>query len=210
VHWCGIAGAAIALAILAGCSGTSVESTAESGDPTQSAGTDSSAQSSPTDPTAGGSDGGDPGGSDDPGGQGTQATALPTLPPVELDQEADFGDGVTARVTGVRAVDAEASGAGEIGGPALAFTIELDNRTTEQLPLDTVTVLMVYGGADTPAIPILGDPRARPFSGRLEPDAAKSGVYIFTVPEDGRDDVTLTVSHASLSPIVAFQGSAPG
>jgi hypothetical protein len=128
---------------------------------------------------------------------------------VDLEDEADFGDGVTARVTRVRAVDAKASGAGEISGPAVAFTIRLENGTAKRLRLDTVNVTMVYGEADTPAIPVVGDRRARPLSGVLKPDDARSGVYIFTVPEDMREDVTLTVSHASLSPIVAFRGSAP-
>ncbi|MGB7980663.1 MAG: hypothetical protein WCF36_07700 [Candidatus Nanopelagicales bacterium] len=124
-----------------------------------------------------------------------------------MDDEADFGDGVTAKVNGVRAVEAEASGAGEISGPALAFTIQLGNGSPEAVTLDTVNVVLLQGEQDSPALPVFGDSLAKPFTGTLKPDANQQGVYLFTLPVDQRDDVTLTVSYESISPIVAFKGS---
>lgn len=139
----------------------------------------------------------------------SEAEELPTVPAVAIEEEADFGDGVTARVTKMAAVDAEAAGAGEIGGPAVAVTIELTNGTRASLPLDAVNVLLSYGSQDTPALPVIGDGRAKSLSGSLKPGASRKGVYVFTLAPNDRDAVTLTVSHTSLSPIVAFEGAAP-
>lgn len=133
----------------------------------------------------------------------------PMVPPVSIKEEADFGDGVTATVVKLAAVDAEAAGAGEIGGPAVAVTIALRNGTSKTLPLGAVNVQMVYGSEQTPATPVDGDPQAKDFTGSLDPKDRQKGVYLFTIPPDERDEVTITVSHASLSPIVAFQGVAP-
>lgn len=138
-----------------------------------------------------------------------ESRSIPTRKAVPLDDEAEFGDGVTAELTSIKAIDAEAKGIGEIAGPALKLTIALKNGTDESIPLDYVVVNTLYGKDKLPATAIYGDPDADPFRGTLKPGKSATGVYIFSVPEDERDKVRITVSHESLSPIVVFTGSAP-
>lgn len=208
--WSKVGAAAVLVAALglAGCSGEAADADGGAG----------ASSASPVAPSVDAS--ASPESSESASTPGSTATASPTdsasepesvetLPAVDLDEDADFGNGITARVAKVRAVNAEASGAGEISGPAVAVTIELENGTAKKLDLGTVNVQMVYGDDDTPALPVFGDSRADSFSGSLKPDATKKGVYIFTVPKDARGDATITVSYEGSSPIVAFQGSLP-
>lgn len=138
-----------------------------------------------------------------------ESRSIPTRKAVPLDDEAEFGDGVTAELTSIKAIEAEAKGIGEIAGPALKLTITLTNGTDKSIPLDYVVVNTLYGKDKLPATAIYGDPDADPFRGTLKPGKSAKGVYIFSVPEDERDKVRITVSHESLSPIVVFTGSAP-
>lgn len=134
---------------------------------------------------------------------------VPVLDPVSLDETADFGDGITAGLASVRAVEGSGSGAGEIAAPSLAVEVELTNGTGDDLALDTVVVNTSFGADDTPASPLFGDPSSEPFSGVLAAGERARGTYLFVVPTDQRDAVAISVSHSSLSPVVVFEGAAP-
>lgn len=128
-----------------------------------------------------------------------------TSPPVALDETASFGTGVTARLTAVESVDGEASGVGEVAGPAVRVTVELHNGTSEALALNKV-IVDVFAGADlAPGEPLSG-PGIRWFEGTLEPGGDATGVYVFGVPADRRDQVQVKVSYDPLAPTVLFEG----
>ena len=63
--------------------------------------------------------------------------------------------------------------------------------------------------AGNPAGPIAADPSA-PLSGVLDPGATKSGTYVFTVPADQRNPVTVTVNYSAGAPTLVFTGQVAG
>lgn len=139
----------------------------------------------------------------------TQETpqVLQTHRPVPMKTAAPFGDGVTATIVSVVPVQSIGKGPGEISGPAIKVTISLENGTNNTVPVNQVTVNASYGTADDPSIPILGDPSAKPFTGTVASGASTRGTYIFDIPTGDRSRVTVSVSHAALSPIVVFRGA---
>lgn len=124
-----------------------------------------------------------------------------------LDDEAAVGNGVSATLVSVRAVDGSATGPGNIAGPALRVTVHLTNRTVAPVGLDLVSVDLTYGDDRLPASP-LDDPSRVPFSGTLRPGGAAEGTYVFTVPADDRGVVTVSVGYQPGAPFMVFTGSA--
>ncbi len=131
-----------------------------------------------------------------------------TNPPVPMDGEGDFGGQVTVRLPDISAIDASARLPGEISGPAVAVTVEIQNDSSDAIGLDSVSV-DAFGPGATPTSAITTDPAA-PLSGVLNPGETKSGVYVFTMPQDARGDVQVIVSYSVGSPTVVFTGSVPG
>jgi hypothetical protein len=139
----------------------------------------------------------------------TDAPTVPapetTLSPVPLDGTASFGTGVTARLTAVESVAGEASGPGEVAGPAVRVTVELHNGTNEALALNEMIVDVFAGTELAPGEPLSG-PGVQWFDGTLEPGGDATGVYVFGVPADRRDQVRVRVSYDPLAPTVLFEG----
>lgn len=144
------------------------------------------------------------------GGEAALDGVAPTLAPVPLDEPASFGNGMAARVLEVTPVVGEGVGRGETGGPSLQFTIELTNGTGQDVVLDRVVVNAYYGPDADPAVALFGDPRSRPFDEAVPPGGRSTGDYVFAVPEDGREQITVTVSYIAPEPVVAFSGSVGG
>ena len=149
----------------------------------------------------------DPAASEPPVAAGDASVLPVALPAVALDQEASGEDGVMAQVVSMEAIDGTAEGVGNIAGPALRATVRLTGATPEPVDLDLVSVTLTHGPDATPASP-LDDPSRAPFAGTLESGGTAEGVYVFTVPEDGRDAVTLTVGYRGEAPFLVFSGSA--
>lgn len=129
----------------------------------------------------------------------------PSLPAVGLDRTADAGDGVTATIEAIEAIEGTGTGPGNVAGPALRVTVRIENRSTDPLDLSGVTVGLDTGEERTPAAP-LGDPSTAPFGGTLAPDDAAEGVYVFTVPADDRDLVVVSVGYEPGAPYIVFTG----
>ncbi len=141
-------------------------------------------------------------------GETVPVETVVTAPPVDIDDEADPGTGMVFRLERLEAVDGEATGPGEIAGPAVRVTVVATNGTSEPVLLDSVVVDFVYGPDRTSASPLSG-PGAERFSGRLAPGDTATGVYVFDVPVAERDEVSVLVSYeAAVSPVV-FTGAAP-
>jgi hypothetical protein len=131
-----------------------------------------------------------------------------TAPPVAIDAEADAGTGMTFRLEALEAVTGEATGPGEIAGPAVRVTVVATNDSPSPVVLEGVVVDLTYGNDGTSAAPLSGPGVVR-FSGEVSPGASATAVYVFDVPLDQRGDVSVLVSYlASVSPVV-FEGPAP-
>ncbi len=126
-----------------------------------------------------------------------------------IEKPADFGGGVTAQIVGVAAVAGNGQGVGDLDAPAVQVRVKVANDTGEPLSMDSVVVNAYYGADDTPASPLLGDPSADWLRGQLADGRTATGVYLFTVPPDERDQVTITVSYRAGTPIAVFEGSVP-
>jgi hypothetical protein len=131
----------------------------------------------------------------------------PSLPEVPLDAPAAVGNGIVAAIASVEAIDGTAVGPGNIAGPALRLTVRIDNGTGEAVSLDGVAVNLSYGPDRTPASP-LDDPSRSPFSGMVGPGASGEGVYVFRVPDDVRDRITVEVGYQAGAPLLLFTGPA--
>jgi len=128
-----------------------------------------------------------------------------TLKPVPLQSTADFGTGLTVRLTHIHAVKGVAKAPGEISGPAIEVTVVADNAARRQISLDGVVVFLSYGADRAPASEF--DTMGTPLRGRLAVGSTRTGAYVFAVPSDQRGDVRLEVSYTGEAPTVAFEGS---
>lgn len=171
----------------------------------------SSDEGAPTDspsPTASAStpaDGEDPSAPPAPDPSATPGT-MPELPPVAPDEPSDNGAGLVAEITAMKAVQGEAVQAGEIAGPAVQFTLRLTNDTDAPLDLGLIAVNAYIGEAKTPAGGLV-KPGAAPFGGTLEVGDSTEGVYVYSIPEDQRGDVTVTLDYRAGQPAFVFRGA---
>jgi hypothetical protein len=129
----------------------------------------------------------------------------PSLPAVALDEEADVGNGISAAIVSVEAIDGTATGPGNVAGPAVRVTVRLANGTAAPLSLDGVAVDLAHGSDLTPASP-LDDPSARPFTGTVAAGDSADGVYVFSVDEQSRESVTVSVGYQAGAPFMVFTG----
>jgi hypothetical protein len=129
----------------------------------------------------------------------------PALPEVALDAEAAVGNGIVATLPRIEAIEGTAVGPGNIAGPALRVTVRIANGTAEDVPLEGVAVNMYYGADRTPASP-LDDPSRRPFGGLVSAGDSAEGIYVFSVPADARDAVTIEVGYQAGAPLLLFTG----
>jgi hypothetical protein len=129
----------------------------------------------------------------------------PALAPVPLDGTADTGDGVTATLPSIEAIQGTANGPGNIAGPALRVTVRIQNGTGEPISVEGVAVNVYLGAELAPASP-LDDPSQQAFTGLVQPGESADGVYVFTVPTDRRDAVTVEVGYAPGVPFMRWTG----
>lgn len=137
---------------------------------------------------------------------GVEVPEEDVAPPVSFEEPVEIA-AFSAAVLDIRAIEGVGQGIGEISGPALAFTIEITNNTQEVL--ETLgAVVNVYDSTKAPAIPLLGDPNAKPLPARIAPGETATGTYVFRVAPELRDDLTMTVAFDPEFSVVAFSGAA--
>lgn len=129
-----------------------------------------------------------------------------TAPAAPLTETADFGTGMTLRIERIESVEGAARGPGEIGGPALRLTLRMSNDSDATVSLESVVVDATAGPDRTPA-PTLSGPGAKLFEGEVPAGGSTTGVYVFAVPEDARDQLRVVVSYSSGAPAVALTGA---
>lgn len=143
---------------------------------------------------------------------GAALPPLGTAPPevVTLDAPAPVAGGAQARVVSVEEITAEASGIGEIGGPAMLVTLEVLNSGTDPVALGAFSVSAYLGDDAVPASPVTSDERHVPLTGQLAGAATARGSYVFSLRGDPGGLVSISVLSATDSPQVVFQGQRPG
>jgi hypothetical protein len=129
----------------------------------------------------------------------------PALPAVALDQPVVV-DEVTATLPEIEEITGQATGPGDVAGPALRVTVRIQNGTQEAIALDEVSVNAYYRADLTPAPP-LNDPSALAFFGPLPAGEAAEAVYVFRVPPEQRGQVTLEVGYRPGAPLAIFSGA---
>ena len=131
----------------------------------------------------------------------------PALEPVSLDAPGPVGDGTVVTLPAIEAIQGSGQGPGNVAGPALRVTVRVVNGGDREISVDGVAVNLSYGPDGAPASP-LDDSSARPFTGRLAPGEEAEGVYVFSVPSNARDAVTVDVGYQAGAPRVLFVGPA--
>ncbi|MGN6445469.1 hypothetical protein [Amnibacterium sp.] len=147
-------------------------------------------------------------------------TAAPTRPPVGAAPQptrtasitrptaVPIAKELTASVAKMEAVTGTAQGPGEIGGPAVRFTIVIKNTTGRSVSLSNTVVNAYYGAATTPAVQ-LQSPGGRDFPASVADGGTAQGVFVFNIPTAGRSQVKVTVDTSVQNPVIAFSGAAP-
>ncbi|MHA7278694.1 hypothetical protein ACX80H_02945 [Arthrobacter sp. MDT2-2] len=155
-----------------------------------------------------------------PSGPETKASGPPGVPgkiineppPVAVakgfDKATDVVQGVSVRVSGRKAVPGEARGVGEVAGPAVQFTLTVTNRTPEPVSLAEAVVNVEAGSGRVPA-ELLSGPGAVAFPAEVGAGKTVSGVFVFRIPPDQRGAVRVLFHHQAVTPVAAFEGSAP-
>lgn len=165
---------------------------------------DGAPEGSPSPSATASAGGDDPTGAPTPDPSETPGT-MPELAPVAPDEPADNGDGLVAEIAAMKAVEGEAVQAGEIAGPAVQFTLRLTNDTDAPLDLGLIAVNAYIGAAKTPAGGLV-KPGAAPFEGTLDVGESAEGVYVYSIPEGERGDVTVTLDYRAGQPAFVFRG----
>jgi hypothetical protein len=123
----------------------------------------------------------------------------------ELDDVVTLNTGVRVSVSEITGITVEAETPGELAGPAVAATIRFENESGHPLDLGAAMVTLVDAAGNV-AAPTTSEPAA-PTSGTLDDGGTAEGTYVFRMPEDTRNAITLTVDYAAGAPVVVFHGS---
>lgn len=118
---------------------------------------------------------------------------------------ATFDGKVTASVVKVSAIIGKAHGPGEVGGPSVELQIRLSNLTKAPLGLGSV-VVTVDDAARVPASPLSGAP-AQGFHETLASGASAVGTYVFALPADHKNPLSITLSYSADAPAAVFTAS---
>jgi hypothetical protein len=123
-----------------------------------------------------------------------------------LREKGDLGNGVTVRLSDIQQVDGEARGPGEVAGPALRVSIEVQNSTNNEVSMELALANLYYGRNRTPASPLSG-PGLRTFPPMIAAGKAASARYVFGVPKQGRNPLAVEFSYTVEAPTVIFEGN---
>jgi hypothetical protein len=143
-----------------------------------------------------------------PAGGSTGPTPPPAQAPVALTEPAAPVPGVTFSIGKLEAVDGVANGPGEVAGPALRFAATVRNDTAEPVSLRS-TVINMFAGAESTPMTEVGEPGGVPLPETVAAGESATGVFVFTVPDEFRDRIQISVDYLADAPVVLFEGEAP-
>lgn len=136
--------------------------------------------------------------------QTVKSHKISVLPKVALTRSVDVATGVAVRIAEIRAVSAVTHVPGQVNGPAIEVTVSITNGTAKALPLNAAEANVSDSKGD-PGIPVTTSD-TRPFAGSVKPGATTTGVFVFRVPVNRRDPVTVTATCAAAGPVAQFAG----
>ena len=148
-----------------------------------------------------------------PSASGT-SSATPSAVPSASATSAPIGGagtikpGLTAQITKFEAVDGVAKTPGETSGPSVRFTVTITNAGSLAESLATTVVTVYYGADRTPALQ-LSEPGGTDMPASVAGNTTATGIYIFTIPVDQRNNVRLEVDYSVKVPPLVFQGALP-
>ena len=125
---------------------------------------------------------------------------------VKLDKPSTDGAGAVVRITDAKAIAAKAQLPGEVAGPGVALTLEVENESQRTVDLSAVVVTLLDSDS-APGVEMSAKP-ADPLSGTLRPGKTTTGVYVFTVDEARRSPISISVTLAGAAPVLVFKGDA--
>ncbi len=111
-------------------------------------------------------------------------------------------------VSGLEAVEGAAQSPGDVAGPSVRVTLVVTNDSAATIDLSTAVTNMFSGAERSPASELAG-PGAQALPGTLAAGSSATGVFVFSIPTDQRDNVTITFDYSVDVPIVVFTGAAP-
>ena len=129
----------------------------------------------------------------------------PTAPPIALDQVAEPAEGVRVTLGSITPFDGQASVPGEVEGPALQVTVNVENTSKTEALTDTLIVNVYYGPDRTPANILVRPRQDLPVT--IPAGESAKGVYGFSVPADARGQILVEVDLAVDLPVVLFEGA---
>jgi hypothetical protein len=132
---------------------------------------------------------------------------FPELPAVEPEETGE-AEGISAELVKFESVMGEVVGPGDVARPAVRVTVEITNTGDEDLNLNLV-VMNAYMGVQRDPAETYEQPGGDPVNGSLAPGKKATGVYLFRIPEDRRDDVTFVVDYHAGEPAIVFRGEVP-
>jgi hypothetical protein len=113
---------------------------------------------------------------------------------------------VTVRVSDIQQVDGEAQGPGEVAGPALRVSIEVQNSTDNEISMELALANLYFGPDRAPASSLSG-PGLRAFPPKIASGKSASARYVFGVPKQGRNPLAVEFSYTVEAPTVIFEGN---
>lgn len=144
-----------------------------------------------------------------PAGGNIKKTVKPPKPAptkkVKIEDKAEVVSEISAKIVGVKAINVVPNGPGEVGGPGVAVTVQVDNKTKQDFDLELVSVNLT-DSKGLPGSGMTGSP-ASWLEGTLKAGSKKSGVYVFTVPSTNRKPVKVELSLRPDLPMVLFSGN---
>lgn len=132
---------------------------------------------------------------------------FPELAPVAPEEPGE-AEGIGARLVRFESVTGEVVGPGDVEAAAVRVTVDITNTGNVPLNLDLV-VMNAYMGVQRDPAETYEQPGGSPVSGELAPGSTATGVYLFRIPEDRRDDVTFVVDYRAGLPAITFRGPVP-
>jgi hypothetical protein len=130
------------------------------------------------------------------------------LPPISFDETGDFGNGLTVRLVELTSVTGEATGPGQVAGPAIRVTVEVANTTDRTLSLAQTMVDLSHGEDRVPGMPLSG-PGVTELPDSLPPGANSTASVVFGVPLDRRDQIRVVIRDNVDAPVIVFEGAGP-
>lgn len=141
-----------------------------------------------------------PGAPPPPGATGAPVAGITRLPPVTVGQPADLGSGLLASVQKIDSLQISASGPGELDGPGVSVTVQVENKTPQPVDLGGVVVNASYGNGRAAAGSLAAPFRA--FTGQLDTGKSAQAVYVFQVPEHDAASVVVDINYSKAPNIV--------